>query len=267
MKLKVFRRGSYILNPISLSNQMKICLVVPHYNHAEAFLRFLPKLVSIKMPCIVVDDGSTQQNLDKLKTGLEHSDLNSYLFCHDYNRGKGAAVFTAATHARTLGFTHILQIDADGQHDIADVEKFIQLSNQYPQAIISGHPQFDKTAPKARVYGRKVTDFWVALETLSLEIKDSLCGFRVYPLKELEQVSDKFLIGKRMDFDTDIAVKSVWSGISIKFIPTKVIYHQESDSHFYYIRDNLLLIKLHVRLMLGMLWRSPWLIYRKFKSS
>jgi len=245
---------------------MKICLLVPHYNHAQAFIDFLPRLESLNMPCIVVDDGSDENNINQVKKQLEQSKLESYFFEHHYNRGKGAAFFTGASQARAMGFTHILQIDADGQHDIEDVEKFIQMAKQYPEAIVSGHPQFDETAPKARLYGRKVTDFWVAIETLSFEIKDSLCGFRVYPIKQIEMVSDKFHIGKRMDFDTDIAVKSVWSGVAIKFIPTKVIYHENTVSHFYYLRDNVLLIKLHVGLMLGMLLRLPMLVYRKFSA-
>ena len=244
---------------------MNICLVIPHYNHVDAFTQFLPKLESIEIPCIIVDDGSSQENVDAVQALLEASTVETYFYQHGYNRGKGAAVQTAATHARALGFSHIIQIDADGQHDVEDVKKFITLATQYPEAIISGHPQFDETAPKARLYGRKVTDFWVAIETLSFTIKDSLCGFRLYPLIQFEKVYDRFHIGAHMDFDTDIAVKSVWLGIPMKFVQTKVIYHENSVSHFYFLRDNILLIKLHVRLMLGMIIRLPKLLLRKCK--
>ena len=158
---------------------MKVCLVVPHYNHAQAFAQFLPKLASLNLPCLIVDDGSDQENKDLLQKAIEETDIQSHVFFHHYNRGKGAAVLTALTHARALGYSHILQIDADGQHDINDVEKFIDMAKEHPESIISGHPQFDESAPKARLYGRKVTDFWVAIETLSFEIKDSLCGFRL----------------------------------------------------------------------------------------
>lgn len=244
---------------------MNICIVIPHYNHVDAFSQFLPKLSSLDIPCIIVDDGSSETNVNSIEALLEKSSLTTHFYRHYYNRGKGAAVQTAAAHARALGFTHIIQIDADGQHDVEDVEKFINLASQYPEAIISGHPQFDETAPKARLYGRKVTDFWVAIETLSFTIKDSLCGFRLYPLIQFEKVYDRFHIGAHMDFDTDIAVKSVWLDIPMKFIPTKVIYHENSVSHFYFLRDNILLIKLHVRLMLGMIIRSPKLLLRKFQ--
>ncbi len=245
---------------------MTYCLVVPHYNHLSSFEAFLPKLRGLNMPCVVVDDGSSAE----VKTALEallSADADIHLYQHPFNRGKGAAMWTGAHAARALGFTHMLQIDADGQHDVADVARFIELSQNHPKAIVSGAPQFDESAPKARVYGRKVTDFWVALETWSLSIKDSLCGFRIYPLAEFELIFDKYHIGKRMDFDTDVLVKSVWEGIDIKFIDTNVVYLENSVSHFHYMADNLRLIWLHTRLMLGMLVRLPIWAWRKLKAS
>ncbi|RBP53723.1 glycosyltransferase family 2 protein [Arenicella xantha] len=232
------------------------CLVVPHFNHVQAFAQFLPRLAALELPCIVVDDGSMPTQLEQLYELLQaYPDIT--LIDHQQNRGKGAAMWTGAHAARMQGHSHMLQIDADGQHDTADVARFIADSQAHPTAIVSGAPQFDESAPKARVYGRKVTDFWVALETGSTQIKDSLCGFRVYPLNQFEQVFDHYHIGKRMDFDTDVLVKSVWQGIPIRFIDTKVVYLANSVSHFHYLDDNLRLIWLHTRLMTGMLVRLP----------
>ncbi len=247
------------------AKHIQLCIVVPHYNHAQAFAAFLPRLAELKLPCVVVDDGSDVKSKSAL---LEL--LSAYpeieLAEHQHNRGKGAAMWTGAHRARQLGYSHMLQIDADGQHDTADVARFIDDARVYPSAIISGAPQFDDSAPKARVYGRKVTDFWVALETGSLAIKDSLCGFRVYPLNEFEQVFDKYHIGKRMDFDTDVLVKSAWEGIAIRFIDTKVVYIANSVSHFHYWDDNWHLIWLHTRLMVGMVLRLPIRLYRKIRA-
>ena len=242
---------------------MSYCLAIPHFNHFQSFVAFLPKLKTLDIDCIVVDDGSDDEQFQKIKALLaKQTDIT--LLKHGYNRGKGAAILTAANFARQAGHTHIIQIDADGQHNTDDVEKLIEHSQSNPNKIVSGAPYFEASAPKARVYGRKVTSFWVAIETLSFDIKDSLCGFRVYPLKEFEIVFDNYHIGKRMTFDTDILVKSHWEGISIDFIDTKVIYIENNVSHFHYLRDNLLLIKLHTRLMLGMLIRIPKIIIQKF---
>jgi len=116
---------------------MTYCLVVPHYNHVDAFERFLPTLVALGLPCIVVDDGSTKEIKERLTSLLaQHPQIHFY--AHVVNRGKGAAMWTGAHMARALGYTHMLQIDADGQHDAADVAAFIKDSEANPKAIISG---------------------------------------------------------------------------------------------------------------------------------
>ncbi len=251
---------------------MKYCFVVPHYNHHQAFAKFLPILASLSIPCIIVDDGSEANSLQSVQSSIEtlnasaEQSVDLYFLKHAFNRGKGAAVFTGAYYARALGFTHIIQIDADGQHDINDVAAFIEYSQSQPEAIVSGKPYFDETAPKLRVYGRRVTDLWVALETLSFQIKDGLCGFRIYPLSQVEKILDKYHIGVRMDFDTEMLVKAVWADVPLHFMPTKVIYPENGVSHFHYRRDNFILISLHTRLILGMLIHSPMLIMRRLKS-
>ncbi|MBX2809564.1 MAG: glycosyltransferase family 2 protein [Cellvibrionaceae bacterium] len=244
---------------------MNYCLVIPHYNHAQAFAQFFPQLSQLPYHCIIVDDGSRPAEQQQLRELIQHNSAMQ-LLTHSHNRGKGAAVISACYHARTLGFSHIVQIDADGQHDHRDIKKLIAYSEQYPQTIVSGKPYFDASAPKIRVYGRRVTDMWTALETLSLQIKDGLCGFRVYPLAQFENIIDRHHIGARMDFDTDVLVKAVWEAIPLQFIPTKVIYPENSVSHFHYWRDNKVLIGLHSRLLVGMLLRSPVLLWRRLST-
>ena len=245
-------------------NQIKVCLVVPHYNHIANLAAFLPKLMAVGLPCIVVDDGSDAVSNQQLHALLNERSKRSTdqidLIEHAHNQGKGAAVLSGINHARNTGYSHVIQIDADGQHDVQDIDLFIKYCRANPEHIVSGAPRFDSSAPKSRVYGRKVTNFWVAIETLSLGIKDSLCGFRAYPLKPLKHLTENYQLGTRMDFDTEILVKAVWARITIHFISTNVIYPNDSVSHFNYLRDNFVLIGLHVRLILGMLIRLPKLI-------
>jgi polyprenyl-phospho-N-acetylgalactosaminyl synthase len=244
---------------------MNYCLLIPHYNHSHQLIAFLPKLIDSGLPCVIVDDGSNEDNILALQKAIMPFP-QIHLFLQRRNRGKGGAVKAGFYHARSLGFTHAIQIDADGQHNVEDLQEFIRTSHQNPSAIICGKPVFDASAPKARLYGRKVTDFWVALETLSLKIKDGLCGFRVYPLTEIENILDHYFLGSRMDFDTELLVKAVWLKIPLIFIKTKVIYPEANVSHFNYLRDNLLLIKLHSRLMLGMLIRLPILLGHRLRG-
>lgn len=244
---------------------MKYCMVVPHYKHEILFAKFLPKLAELALPCIVVDDGSDSASVEQLEELLQ-AHPNFHLVKHQTNRGKGASVITGCYHASAMGFTHVLQLDADGQHNIEDAEKLLKYSEVHSSSIISGKPYFDASAPKARVYGRKITDFWVAIETLSFKVKDGLCGFRVYPIKEIEHLFDNYYLGPRMDFDPELLVKAVWANIDVHFIPTKVIYHENTVSHFHYLRDNLMLVKLHTRLMFGMLVRLPRILHARLKA-
>lgn len=244
---------------------MNYCLLVPHYNHERQFIAFLPQLAAAGLPIVVVDDGSSESSRAQVEAAVKDF-AQAYLFSLQRNRGKGGAVKAGFNFARSLGFTHAIQIDADGQHNVADIPDFVARSQANPTAIICGKPVFDSSAPKARLYGRKVTDFWVAIETMSLRIKDGLCGFRVYPLASVEDVLDHYFIGNRMDFDTELLVKAVWLNTELIFIKTKVIYPAQAVSHFNYLRDNLLLIKLHSRLMVGMLVRLPIILWQRLRG-
>lgn len=244
---------------------MSYCIAVPHFNHLEQFREFLPSLLLSGLPIVVVDDGSNRPQRQGLEDLLRDC-ADACLVIHGRNRGKGAAIVTAAHHARSLGHTHMLQIDADGQHDATQIDRFIEESQRYPRALVSGSPIFAADAPSARVQGRRVTNFFVALETFSLSIADSLCGFRVYPLDEFEYVLDRHHIARGMGVDTDLMVKSAWENIDLRFLDIDVRYLRGGVSHFDYLRDNLLLIKLHCRLLAGAALRLPRLLLQRLKS-
>lgn len=239
---------------------MRFCLLIPHYNHHEQLARFLPLVLTQGLPCIIVDDGSRPESLAHIQQLVPLYPSVS-LIALPRNRGKGRALKTGITWAAMQGFTHTIQIDADGQHNVSDIPRFMEAAQQHPRSIISGKPQFDESAPAARRHGRKITSWICAVETLSLAIRDGLCGFRVYPVDVFEEIQDKYYIGNRMDTDTEILVKAVWLGIDLRYINTAVIYPEDNISHFKYLRDNILLIKLHCRLLLTAplnLWIRWW---------
>ncbi|WP_298771389.1 glycosyltransferase [uncultured Shewanella sp.] len=235
---------------------MQLAFVIPNYNHTAAISETLANLAVFKRDCYLVDDGSNDETRYLLQQ-LAKQYHWVHLLHHPYNRGKGAAVITGLRAAYEDGFTHALQIDADGQHDLNDIPTFIDTAQQAPHAVISGQPQYDDSIPKGRLYGRYLTHFWVWVETLSLNIKDAMCGFRVYPLQATESLFLSQSLGERMDFDIEILVKLHWQGIEVKHIPTRVIYPEEGSSHFQAFRDNVRISALHTRLFFGMLKRLP----------
>lgn len=237
-------------------------IVIPIYNHKDSIAGVVSKLAVYGLPIFIVNDGSnaaTQSVLEALAASQPLVRL-SHL---PQNAGKGAAVMHGFREAFAAGCTHALQVDADGQHDLADVPCFVEESRTRPQAIIAGRPQYDTSAPASRRYGRYVTHFWVWVETLSFAVGDSMCGFRLYPLAPTVALIDRCRIPTRMDFDTEIIVRLFWMGLPVINLPTRVIYPEHGLSHFRLWQDNLRISWMHTRLCAGMLLRLPLLLWRK----
>ncbi|WP_445403905.1 glycosyltransferase family 2 protein [Acinetobacter vivianii] len=240
-------------------------IVIPVYNHPHYLADLVQHLSQFQYPIILVNDGSDAACTAILHQLAQHNALVD-LVEHPENLGKGQAVITGLQHAAQRGMSHVLQIDADGQHCWDDVAKFIALSQQHPQAMVIGQPVFDASVPKKRLYGRYVTHFWVWLNSLSFEIKDSMCGFRIYPLAQTIPVLNTARFQPRMGFDSEILVRLKWQNIQFVNVPTKVIYPEHGISHFNVWRDNLGLSKAHARLFAGMLIRLPKLVWHKIKA-
>jgi predicted LPLAT superfamily acyltransferase len=243
---------------------VKVCIVVPVYNHGEPLKATAARLAALALPIFVVDDGSDAAT--KTAIAAVAAKFRVEVLTLPQNGGKGHAVMAGLRAAAARGFTHALQVDADGQHDLDDAPKLLAAARADPSALVCGEPRFDESVPKSRLYGRKLTSFWVAVEALSLRMPDTMCGFRVYPLGSAVALIDSVTLGRRMDFDIEIAVRLHWRGVPLRSIPTKVIYPPGGRSNFQMVRDNVLITKLHMRLVLGMLLRLPLLMTRGIKA-
>lgn len=230
------------------------CVVVPVFNHGEQAAALVHELARFDLPAFLVNDGSDAASAALLH-GLEACYGRVHVIDHSENRGKGAAVLSGLRAARGGGFSHALQIDADGQHDTGDIPRFLALAEANPDAVIAGCPEFDASVPRGRLIARYITHVWVWIETLSFTIRDSMCGFRVYPLAPVMRIADRVRLGQRMDFDPEILVRLYWDGLRIIPVPTRVAYPAGSRSHFRLWHDNCLISWMHTRLVFGMLWR------------
>ncbi|MFH7044940.1 glycosyltransferase family 2 protein [Paucibacter sp. JuS9] len=240
---------------------MKLGVVIPVYNHGGPVAGVVAALRSHGLPVLLVDDASEAGCAAVLDELARQADVS--LLRLPQNQGKGAAVMSGLLQAEQLGWTHAMQIDADGQHDTGDVPKFAAAAADTPQSLICGCPVYDDSAPSARLYGRYATHIWVWINTLSFAIRDSMCGYRIYPLAATLRCMRGQHIGSRMDFDTEIAVRLFWSGMRVVNLPTRVRYPEDGVSHFRLWQDNLLITAMHTRLFFGMLLRSPRLLWRK----
>jgi len=248
-----------------ITHAFRPCVLVPTFDNPATVRRVVERARGYVDDVVVVDDGSGAEGRAAVQS-LARESLAHAVF-RPKNGGKGAAVKTGFVAARGIGCTHAVQVDADDQHAIEDVPRFLDAARSDPEAMVLGAPIFDSAAPRSRIVGRKISQFWVNLETFGRVIDDPLCGFRVYPLDLAIAVGAR---GNAMDFDPEIAVRMVWAGVRVINLGTRVRYVPAEEggvSHFRMGRDNLLISWMHTRMVFGALRRIPsrvrrWLLSR-----
>lgn len=241
---------------------LSVCAVIPVFDHEHAVGGMVAPLRQQGLTVFLVDDGSGPACAAALQR-LADADANVRLLRLPQNQGKGAAVMAGMNAAVGAGYSHALQIDADGQHDPTDLPRFVAAVHADPLALVCGRPVFDASIPRHRLYLRYLTHAMVWLNTLSFDIPDSMCGLRVYPLAVVLPILKAEPPGRRMDFDSEVLVRLHWRGVRMRWLPTRVRYPADGVSHFRLLRDNLLITRMHTRLFFGMLLRSPRLLGRK----
>jgi len=240
-------------------------VLIPTYNTGVKILETVRNALAQWQPVWVVIDGSTDGTAEALQS-LAVNESALKVFTLPYNQGKGAAVLHGLRAAAAAGYTHALTMDADGQHPAEKIPEFMALSIANPDAVVLGKPVFDASAPAIRVGGRKISNWWANLETLGAGIGDSLCGFRVYPIKPLCEIMQRSTWMRRFDFDPEVAVRLCWHGLRPINLQAPVRYFGPEEggvSHFNYLRDNTLLTWMHLRLVFGFLLRFPVLLWRR----
>jgi hypothetical protein len=240
-------------------------VLIPSYNTGEKVYQTVRAAREQWAPVWVVVDGSTD-GTDKGLLAMAEQDPQLRVMVLKENHGKGAAVLHGLRAAVHEGYTHVLTMDSDGQHPPEKIPEFMRVSQANPDGLVLGRPVFDASAPLLRVRGRRVSNWWANFETLWQGIGDSLYGFRVYPAQMLLGVMENSYWMRHFDFDPEAAVRLCWCGARPINVDAPVKYFAANEggvSHFNYLRDNLLLTSMHLRLFAGFLVRLPLLIWRK----
>lgn len=240
-------------------------VLIPSYNAGRLALETVRAARAHWEPVWVVVDGSSDGTAALLEA-LARTDPGLRVLVRPRNGGKGAAVLDGLQAAVRAGFTHVLTMDSDGQHPAERIGAFMAASSAAPRAMILGAPVFDASAPRIRLRGRRIANWWTNLETLWAGIGDSLFGFRVYPIAPLIAVMNATHWMRRFDFDPEAAVRLSWRGVPAVNLPAACRYLSAGEggvSHFHYGRDNVLLTWMYTRLFFGFLVRLPLLLARR----
>jgi polyprenyl-phospho-N-acetylgalactosaminyl synthase len=236
-----------------MNASLRTCAVIPTFDNPLTIAGVVTEVRRHLTDVLVVDDGSHEEGRRVLDEIARQDHVR--VIRRERNGGKGAAVKTGLRAAKELGFSHALQIDADGQHDTTDIPKFLARAAERPQAAVLGHPVWDASMPRGRRAAHALTNFMVYLQTGGRNIVDPQCGFRVYPIEPAVEVAPR---GDRMDFDIEIAVRLFWAGVPIVNVPTGVRYLPRAaggTSHFRPVRDNVAISWMHTRLLFASV---PW---------
>ena len=244
---------------------MKQAFLIPVYRHGATLRHVVDQLVPYNLPIIIVDDGNDEENKAFIAQVVKEVPLCQVVTLST-NSGKGKAVSAGIIAAHEQNITHVLQIDADGQHDTSRCSFFLEQSACHPEALICGYPEFDESVPSHRKKGRQFGNRWTQIVAWNPDIKDSMCGFRVYPVDQLYHIICTTYLDSYMSFDTEILVRLSWKNVPMLFYPVKVVYPKNGTSNFHVVKDNIRLSWMFTRLCCGMLLRVPLLSYRALKK-
>lgn len=242
-------------------------VLIPSYNPGHKVDDTVRSARAKWNPVWVVVDGSTDGSTERLQA-MAAQDPGLRVIVLPRNRGKGVAVLAGLEAAAAAGFTYVLTMDADGQHPANLIPEFMAASQAAPDAMILGQPVFDATAPQMRVQGRRLSNGCADIETLWAGIGDTLFGFRVYPIAPLAEIMRQQSWMRGFDFDPEAAVRLCWAGVRPIRLAAPVRYFRPNEggvSHFRYLRDNILLIAMHLRLAAEGLLRLPSMIARRLQ--
>jgi glycosyltransferase involved in cell wall biosynthesis len=227
----------------------QILVVVPVYNHVATLRDVVSRCLLQHPTVLVVDDGSSDGGADVI------ADLDVAVLRHAVNRGKGAALLSAADYARQHGMSHIITLDADGQHFPEDLPAFVAAIGRHPLAIHVGRRDFTAlNVPRSSRFGREFSNFWLKVQT-GHRLGDVQSGYRAYPLIVFEHLQ---FTDCRYSFEVEVLVKASWAGVPLHDVDIRVYYAPGSEriSHFDKWRDNLRLSWLNTRLCLRSI--APW---------
>ena len=207
-----------------------ICIVIPTYNNAGTILDVAGRAVAQGYPVVVVNDGS----IDETATLLEQSDLPLTVLTHPCNRGKGIALCTGLTFARTQGFRYAITLDGDGQHFPEDIPVLVEALTQHPGALIVGSRNLEaENMPGGNTFANRFSNFWFRVQT-ARSLPDTQTGYRAYPLDRLPSLR---LLTSRYEAELTLLVFSAWKGIELVPVAIRVCYPEDRVSSFRPFRD------------------------------
>ena len=245
------------MNPATANS----CVIIPTYNNAWTVCDVAGRAAAQGFPVIVVNDGSTDGTAAK----LAQSGLPVTVLTHPHNRGKGIALRTALTHARSQGFRYAITLDADGQHFPEDIPVLTAAVAEHPGALVVGSRNLQaENMPGGNTFANRFSNFWFRVQTAQ-SLPDTQTGYRAYPLDRLPNLR---ILTSRYEAELALLVFSAWKGIELVPVPIRVCYPEDRVSSFRPFRDFFRISVLNTFLcILALVYGYPRLLINKLLRS
>ena len=216
----------------------RVIALIPAYNEAARVGAVVARARAEVNEVVVVDDGSNDE------TTATAREAGATVLRHEKNRGKGAAIATALEHFGRSDAEMAVLLDADGQHEPAEIRKLVQAAETEGAALVVGSRMGDvREMPKVRLWTNQFTS-WVASKLARQRIPDSQCGFRLLRRVVLKDLK---LSTARFETETEMLIQAGRAGHRIASVPIQTIYEDGRASRIRPFRDTVRFAVLVVR--------------------
>ncbi len=208
----------------------RVIALIPAYNEAARVGEVVARARRHVDEVIVIDDGSDDG------TAASAEKAGARALRHEQNRGKGGAIATALDYFGHSDAEFAILLDADGQHDPAEINGFVETADREQADIVVGNRMGDThEMPIVRRLTNEFTS-WVTSKMARQRIPDSQCGFR---LLRRSVLVDLRLSTARFETETEMLIQAARAGRRIISIPIRTIYENDHASHIHPVRDTI----------------------------
>ncbi len=202
---------------------LELTIGIPAFNEEKNIASIIINLKKIATKVIVCDDGSTDS------TAMIAKELGAIVIEHHKNQGYGAAIRSIFLKAKEIESKILVTIDADGQHDVNDIEKILKPIKDDKCDIVIGSRFLDdvQNVPTYRKFGINVITK-ITNASIKDSLSDSQSGFRAYNKKVIESISPS---ETGMGVSTEILIKASNKNFKIGEVPIVVSYEGDTSTH------------------------------------
>jgi len=216
-------------------NAPGLIIAIPCYQAAAHIGRVVTEARAVGLPVVVVDDGSSDDS------GARAEAAGAIVLRHAVNQGKGGALATAFAWARREGASAMLTLDADGQHNPAEIPRLIAAHQASPTALVIGVRSFDPARmPQRSRIGNRISTWWIS-RFAGLDYHDTQSGFRIYPRALVEHAR---LHTRHFETETELLLLAAKQRLPLVEVPIETIYADGRVTHFHGFRDTMRVIRL-----------------------